>query len=71
MFQRRHYEKIAAVILAQYISHPTASRQHWTSQICERTCLMFMDDNSNFDPDRFREACGLPKTPLPKEEIIA
>ncbi len=59
MFQKRHYIKIAHLIRGQYEAHPTASRRRWAKQLCERTCIMFMNDNPNFDPDRFRDECGL------------
>ena len=62
-FARRHYEAVAATIKNSpvYTGGSTTQTQLSVQQmecLIEKFCDMFEDDNSNFKPARFREACG-------------
>jgi hypothetical protein len=68
MFQRRHYEAIAAVISARPTQEERAAHTYTSAQLeaCEnawhdaacRIAFAFSRDNPNFDRARFLKACG-------------
>lgn len=68
MFQRRHYEAIAAVIAERPTRSPLTAEIYtgaqleayegaWHDAAC-RIAFAFSRDNQNFDRSRFLKACG-------------
>ncbi len=59
IFQRRHYEKIAATF--REARPERAATEHWAAwaELCVRFARMFKADNENFQAERFFSACGL------------
>jgi len=62
-FQRRHYEAVAEVMRECRKDFPVGER--WVTpadcafmldQVTHRLSLLFMGDNPNFKPERFRKA---------------
>ena len=65
MMTKQNFEFVAALIDASNKGVPAFGLQ-------EIACGYFMNDNPRFDADRFRDACGNPLPPPPKEiEIVS
>ena len=56
---RKNYEQIAAAI-SEILLEPDER-----VALVHRLCREFAEDNPRFDPDRFADACGLPREQWP------
>ena len=62
-FERRHYVAVAATIKDSPVytggsTHQTMLSVQQMECLIEKFCDMFEADNPNFQPARFRQACG-------------
>lgn len=56
---KKHYEEVAAIIAYRLSRAQSPDEVSGIEGVAMDLVHMFANDNSQFDRDRFREACGL------------
>lgn len=58
---RKHYREVAEIIKTERVANPGMSPETEATllRVASELASMFKRDNSNFNRDKFMEACGL------------